>query len=483
MRDDPELDIIRKRGFEHEKRYLADLAADGRTSVEITPDGSIEDRGDQLARRRRRDHRGHGLGRGRHLPGDLLRRHVARPRGLPAAGRRPGSAVRWGPWHYEVADTKLARHVKASAVLQICSYIDQLERIQGVGPEWMYVALGGSARAVEPFRVDDFMAYYRGAQAAVPRDGRGRDHGGLPARGSYPEPVGALRRLPLGRRVRRPPAGRRPPVPRRRHQRAPAPRPRSARGHDPRGLRRPARADPAADRGAPARPRWSASTSRRASSSRAGAPATGRCTSCCCPSRANRSTRSAASRRCRRRRPATSSSTSKATRSRSTTASTTSSASSTWTAHSTPSGRATTTASSPWPANGAAFEQLMDFIIDRLRARPRPARLPLRPVRADRAQAPDGPLRDARGRGRSPCSRGGVMVDLLRVVRQGAPRVGRELLHQEAGAVLRLHPRDRAARRGLQHRRVRAVARAAAKASGRQRTTSSTSSATTATTS
>ena len=27
MRDDPELDIIRKRGFEHERRYLADLAA------------------------------------------------------------------------------------------------------------------------------------------------------------------------------------------------------------------------------------------------------------------------------------------------------------------------------------------------------------------------------------------------------------------------------------------------------------------------
>ena len=40
----------------------------------------------------------------------------------------------WGPYHYEVADTKLARHVKASAVLQICSYVDQLEAIQGVRP-------------------------------------------------------------------------------------------------------------------------------------------------------------------------------------------------------------------------------------------------------------------------------------------------------------------------------------------------------------
>ena len=58
----------------------------------------------------------------------------------------------WGPYHYEVADTKLARHVKGSAVLQICSYIDQLEGIQGVRPEWLYVALGGSARTVERLR-------------------------------------------------------------------------------------------------------------------------------------------------------------------------------------------------------------------------------------------------------------------------------------------------------------------------------------------
>ena len=40
----------------------------------------------------------------------------------------------WGPYHYEVADTKLARHVKAGAVLQICSYVEQLTRIQGVRP-------------------------------------------------------------------------------------------------------------------------------------------------------------------------------------------------------------------------------------------------------------------------------------------------------------------------------------------------------------
>src|SRR6185312_3826931 len=48
MRDDPELDIIRKRGFEHERRYLADLEASGRSAVTITPDVSIEDQGERL---------------------------------------------------------------------------------------------------------------------------------------------------------------------------------------------------------------------------------------------------------------------------------------------------------------------------------------------------------------------------------------------------------------------------------------------------
>jgi len=31
-------------------------------------------------------------------------------------------------------DTKLARHVRASALLQICSYVEQLTAIQGLAP-------------------------------------------------------------------------------------------------------------------------------------------------------------------------------------------------------------------------------------------------------------------------------------------------------------------------------------------------------------
>jgi predicted RecB family nuclease len=189
MRDDPELDVIRRRGFQHEARFLEDLRAEGRIAVTIELDGSATDRGDELRAAAARTieamagaadviyqatffdgrFRGHA---------DFLLRvdSVDRP-------------SRWGPYHYEVADTKLARHVKASAILQICSYIDQLERTQGVRPEWLHVALGGSARTVERLRVDDYMAYYRSARDRFLRAMADETPAVYPPTDTYPEPV------------------------------------------------------------------------------------------------------------------------------------------------------------------------------------------------------------------------------------------------------------------------------------------------------
>ena len=54
-----------------------------------------------------------------------------------------------GDWSYEVWDTKLARHAKASAVLQLCFYSDLLAGLQGVPAEHMALALGGNVRKGE----------------------------------------------------------------------------------------------------------------------------------------------------------------------------------------------------------------------------------------------------------------------------------------------------------------------------------------------
>ena len=90
-------------------------------------------------RRRRHDARGRVALRG-------LRRFVRNERGREILGdfllRVENPDAQLG-WSYEVADTKLARSVKAGALLQICVYNEMLSQIQGVYPERMYVALGG----------------------------------------------------------------------------------------------------------------------------------------------------------------------------------------------------------------------------------------------------------------------------------------------------------------------------------------------------
>jgi uncharacterized protein len=189
MRDDPELDIIRKRGFEHEKRFLADLQAEGRSAVTVELDGSIEDRGDQLRAAAAETEAAMASG------ADVIYQATffdGTWRGHADFLLRVDDAARpsrFGSYHYEVADTKLARHVKASAVLQICTYIDLLEAVQGVRPEWLYVALGGSARAVERLRVDDYMAYYRAARDRFLRAMTDDVAATYPPADTYPEPV------------------------------------------------------------------------------------------------------------------------------------------------------------------------------------------------------------------------------------------------------------------------------------------------------
>ncbi len=159
-RPDPELDVIRRRGFQHEARYLSELRAAGRAVVEIVRDDTAE-RGDQI--RRQAEDTAAAM---RHGADVIFQATFFDGRWLGYADflLRVDGPSNLGPYHYEVADTKLARHVKAGAVLQICSYVEQLKAIQGVPPEEMHVVLGGSARETATLRVDDYMAYYRAAK-------------------------------------------------------------------------------------------------------------------------------------------------------------------------------------------------------------------------------------------------------------------------------------------------------------------------------
>jgi uncharacterized protein len=194
-RNDPELEVIRRRGVQHELRYLADLEAEGRRLVRIERDDDATD-GDRVRRQAEDTVEAMRSGAdviyqaaffdGRWIGyADFLLRIEA---------TEAGGASIWGPWHYAVADTKLARHVKAGAVLQICSYVDQLERLQGVRPEEMLVVLGGIAREIARLRTDDYMAYYRAAKQRFEDVMFGTDvapapQPTYPPASTYPDPV------------------------------------------------------------------------------------------------------------------------------------------------------------------------------------------------------------------------------------------------------------------------------------------------------
>jgi predicted RecB family nuclease len=130
-------DLIRRKGEDHEGRYLDTLRTQGKTIAEpataAETEGAIRHRTADVIYQAHLEHDGwRGIA-------DFLER-------LP-----DGS--------YEVVDTKLARHARPEHVLQLCFYTEQLARIQGRQPELMHVVTGIGER--ETFRPEDYGAYYR----------------------------------------------------------------------------------------------------------------------------------------------------------------------------------------------------------------------------------------------------------------------------------------------------------------------------------
>lgn len=174
-RRDPLVDLLSKRGDEHEKAYLESLQESGLTVIEIERADSTS-RGIEAATKATLDAMRSGVdvvyqatlfdGQWQgHV--DFLRK-VERPSGL-------------GAHSYEVEDAKLARRVKASAVLQLCSYSQQLTGLQGTPPERMHLVLGTGA--IESFRLRDFAAYYRVVKGLFEVDAGSRRED------TYPDPV------------------------------------------------------------------------------------------------------------------------------------------------------------------------------------------------------------------------------------------------------------------------------------------------------
>src|SRR3954454_6130860 len=219
QREDPEVLLLQRRGHEHEARYIDVLRSRGLEVV--TGDDDWDHSYDQRAARTvelmhdgvdviyqatvfdgrwlgfpdflmRKEGRpssatrlyrfGPGIYRADSEPAGKPDEHTDGASGIHRADSGPGrqpamagedaGAARAGQtgtrlghdWHYEVADTKLAHTAKATALIQIASYVEQIERIQGVRPERVYVVTGGAEAEEHAFRTAEMMAYYRRAK-------------------------------------------------------------------------------------------------------------------------------------------------------------------------------------------------------------------------------------------------------------------------------------------------------------------------------
>ena len=219
MRDDPELDIIRKRGFQHEARYLADLARrrparrrDRRSTARST------DRGEQLRAAAAATIEAMAAGadviyqatffdgtwRGH---ADFLLR-VDDARAPVASG---GRTTTRSPTPSSRATSRPARSSRSARTSTSSS------GSRASGRSGCTSRSAAAPATVERLRVDDYMAYYRERQATASwRRWPTTTPADLPAGRHLPGARRALRRLPLGGRMRRPAPRRRPPQPGRR---------------------------------------------------------------------------------------------------------------------------------------------------------------------------------------------------------------------------------------------------------------------------
>ncbi len=151
---DEHAELLFKRGNEFEAAYLADLKREvqstGGTVVEIAKHrGNPAKSAAQtlLALRSGADL----IYQATFLDGDLVG-HADFLRKVP----RPSAL---GDYSYEVIDTKLGRHARASYVLQLAFYGDLLARVQQLDPHAMHVVLG--TREQVTFTCSEYSRYFR----------------------------------------------------------------------------------------------------------------------------------------------------------------------------------------------------------------------------------------------------------------------------------------------------------------------------------
>ena len=143
---DPSLDVLIKRGREHEAAYVDYLSKQGLKVVNLNgqPPAAVVE----------------AMKEGVDV---LVQANLQEGQWMGYADivlKVPGKS-KFGDWSYEVQDTKLAQNTRAGTILQLCLYTDLISTLQGTVPEKMYVVKPGDNFPKEEYRFAEFHAYYR----------------------------------------------------------------------------------------------------------------------------------------------------------------------------------------------------------------------------------------------------------------------------------------------------------------------------------
>jgi predicted RecB family nuclease len=150
---DPLLDVLARRGDEHERAVFDGYGVERADIVEIRADTSSRAGLERAAAETIA-----AMSAGAPLIYQATFLHDAWMGHADFLERVPRPSE-LGEWSYEVADAKLARSVKAAALVQLCSYSEHVERIQGRAPERLHVVTGDHER--HSYRLVDVGAYFR----------------------------------------------------------------------------------------------------------------------------------------------------------------------------------------------------------------------------------------------------------------------------------------------------------------------------------
>ena len=148
--EDPLIEALQQRGFEHERRYVDSLRTDTRVIVDARAE-LFSDRWETTDRAMR-------------AGADVIVQGVLTDgqwMGYPDLLQRVETPSQLGAWSYEVADTKLSRETRAGTILQLGLYSAMLETAQGMAPQRFHVITPDPINPQQTYRVNDYAAYVR----------------------------------------------------------------------------------------------------------------------------------------------------------------------------------------------------------------------------------------------------------------------------------------------------------------------------------